>query len=389
MAHRRYNPLDRVLGRVDGLDAANLAILARRLERERDLMETVLDTLREGVIVLSDDSLIDYANLSALRLLGVNEEKVTGSDLRRLVPDLAKALELPVEAESLTREVEVRYPESRVLRLHLSRVGSLNDAERVRRVAVLSDITAERVQTEDRIESERIDSIVALAAGVAHEVGNPLNAISIHLQLLQREAAKLGDTSAAKKVRDAAEVCQSEIKRLDGIVRDFLGAIKPTAPNLVDTDLVSVVAESMNLLKDQLEQLGVRVAVNVGDDIPLISADRNQVKQALFNVMKNALEAMDQGGDIFINFSVDDEWVILTVKDTGVGIAADKLTRVFDAYYTTKNSGGGLGMLILLRILRAHGGMVDIQSAPHKGTMVTLRFPLKHRRVRTLDAPKA
>jgi len=172
-------------------------------------------------------------------------------------------------------------------------------------------------------------------------------------------------------------------------VRDFLGAVKPTPPQLIDTDLVAVVAETMSLLKDQLKQLGVRVAVDVSEDIPLISADRNQVKQALFNVLKNALEAMDRGGDIFINFSVDDEWVILAVKDTGVGIASDKLTRVFDAYYTTKESGGGLGMLILLKILRAHGGMVDIQSTPNVGTTVTLRFPLKHRRVRTLDAPKA
>jgi two-component system, sporulation sensor kinase E len=389
MSRRRFSPLDRVLGRIDELDAQNLAILARRLERERDLMETVLDTLREGVIVLSHDSSIEYANTAAVRLLGVSEEAVNGSELRRVSPDIAKALDMPVAVEALTREVEVRYPESRVLRLHLTRVGGSQDAERARRVAVLSDITAERVQTEDRVESERIDSIVALAAGVAHEVGNPLNAIGIHLQLLQREAEKLGDSPAAEKVRNAAQVCRSEITRLDGIVRDFLGAVRHAPPDLVDADLVTVVAETMNLLKDQCGQLGIRVAVDVANDIPLIMADRNQVKQALFNVMKNALEAMDRGGEIFIHLEADDEWVVLSVKDTGVGIPADKLTRVFDAYYTTKASGGGLGMLILLRILRAHGGTVDIQSTPNVGTTVTLRFPLKHRRVKTLDAPRA
>ena len=389
MARRRFSPLDRVLGRIDDLDAQNLAILARRLERERDLMETVLDTLREGVIVLSHDSAIEYANTAAVRLLGVSEEAVNGSELRRVAPDIAKALDMPVAVEALTREVEVRYPESRVLRLHLTRVGGSQDADRARRVAVLSDITAERVQAEDRVESERIDSIVALAAGVAHEVGNPLNAIGIHLQLLQREAEKLGDSPAAEKVRNAAQVCRSEITRLDGIVRDFLGAVRHAPPDLVDADLVTVVAETMNLLKDQCGQLGIRVAVDVANDIPLIMADRNQVKQALFNVMKNALEAMDRGGEIFIHLEADDEWVVLSVKDTGVGIPADKLTRIFDAYYTTKASGGGLGMLILLRILRAHGGTVDIQSTPNIGTTVTLRFPLKHRRVKTLDAPRA
>jgi signal transduction histidine kinase len=389
MSRRRFSPLDRVLGRIDDLDAQNLAILARRLERERDLMETVLDTLREGVIVLSHDSSIEYANLAAVRLLGVSEEAVAGSELRRVSPDIAKALDMPVAVEALTREVEVRYPEPRVLRLHLARVGGAQDADRARRVAVLSDITTERVQTEDRVESERIDSIVSLAAGVAHEVGNPLNAIGIHLQLLQREAEKLGDSPGAEKVRQAAQVCRSEIARLDGIVRDFLGAVRHAPPDLADTDLVAVVAEAMNLLKDQCGQLGVRVTLDVANEIPLVMADRNQVKQALFNVMKNALEAMDRGGDIFVRLEADDEWVELSVKDTGVGIPADKLTRVFDAYYTTKASGGGLGMLILLRILRAHGGTVDIQSTPNVGTTVTLRFPLKHRRVKTLDAPRA
>ena len=123
MARRRFSPLDRVLGRIDDLDAQNLAILARRLERERDLMETVLDTLREGVIVLSHDGAIEYANASAVRLLGVNPDDVAGAELRRLSPDIAQALELPETVGALTRELEVRYPEPRLLTLHLARVG--------------------------------------------------------------------------------------------------------------------------------------------------------------------------------------------------------------------------------------------------------------------------
>jgi signal transduction histidine kinase len=137
-----------------------------------------------------------------------------GKDAPGWAADIASALELPVEVEGMTRELEVRYPEPRLLRLHLARVPEASSAERTRRVVVLSDVTAERAQTEDRVESERIDSIMALAAGVAHEVGNPLNAIGIHLQLLQREAAKLGDSPAAQKVRQAAEVCRGEITRL-------------------------------------------------------------------------------------------------------------------------------------------------------------------------------
>jgi len=119
--------LDRVLGRIDDLDAQNLAILARRLERERDLMETVLDTLREGVLVLSHDGAIEYANASAVRLLGVSQEDVNGAELRRLSPDIALALELPETVGALTRELEVRYPEPRLLNLHLTRVGEVGE----------------------------------------------------------------------------------------------------------------------------------------------------------------------------------------------------------------------------------------------------------------------
>mgnify|MGYP003336912868 CR=1 FL=1 len=134
MARRRFSPLDRVLGRIDDLDAQNLAILARRLERERDLMETVLDTLREGVIVLSHDGAIEYANASAVRLLGVSSEAAAGAELRRLSPDIAQALELPETVGALTRELEVRYPEPRLLALRLTRVGDQQGAERSRRV---------------------------------------------------------------------------------------------------------------------------------------------------------------------------------------------------------------------------------------------------------------
>ena len=130
-------------------------------------------------------------------------------------------------------------------------------------------------------------------------------------------------------------------------------------------------------------------AIYAGDPVVRQGSGDGTIKQALFNVMKNALEAMDRGGDIHVSLTSDDEWIILSIRDTGVGIPADKMTRVFDAYYTTKASGGGIGMLILLRIMRAHGGTVDIQSTPDVGTNVILRFPLKHRRVRTLEAPKS
>ena len=378
---RRQGRFDRLLGRADDLDPKNLAILARRLDRERNLMETVLDTLREGVLVLESDGRVAYANAAAASLVGISAEALAAGEAVRFPPDLATALELTDGTTAQTREMEVNYPETRILRVHLSLVEGPSAGSSLR-VAVIADVSAERVQTEDRVESERIDSIMNLAAGVAHEIGNPLNAIGIHLQLLRRRLADLG--SAGTKVDESIDIVESEVRRLDGIVRNFLGAVRPAVPDLADTQLLEVVAGALALLKDQMAELGVRAVVEVSDELPLVLADHGQVKQALFNVIKNALEAMDRGGQITVRARSDDEWVVLEVADTGVGISADKLTRVFDAYYTTKADGNGLGLLIVLRILRAHGGRVDVASAPGKVTTVTLRFPQKHRRVRLL-----
>lgn len=381
MSRRRASRFDRLLGRVEDLDSRNLAILARRLDRERALMETVLDTLREGVLVLNDDGGVAYANPAALSLVGLDEAAIAGDVPPRFPPELAAALAPVAGGGARTLEIEVAYPEPRILRVHLSDAEGPAQGKPVR-VAVLADISAERVQTEDRVESERIDSIMTLAAGVAHEIGNPLNALSIHLQLLRRRLGTAGKEAA--RSLETVDLLEAEVRRLDGIVRNFLGAVRPSRPNLAETGLLEVAASSLALLKDQMAQLGVRATVDVAGEIPPVMADRDQVQQALFNVLKNALEAMDRGGDLTLRARSEDEWVVLEVADTGVGIPADKLTRVFDAYYTTKRDGSGLGLLIVLRILRAHGGRVDIASQPGKGTTVTLRFPQRHRRVRLL-----
>ena len=383
MSSRRQGRFDRLLGRADELDPKNLAILARRLDRERHLMETVLETLREGVLVLESDGRVAYANAAAAQLAGLAPGALAGDEPARFPPDLAAVLELPPGADARTREIEVAYPEPRILRVQLASVEG-PAAGTTLRVAVLADVSAERVQTEDRVESERIDSIMKLAAGVAHEIGNPLNAIGIHLQLLRRRLAELGAASA--KAGESVDIVESEVRRLDGIVRNFLGAVRPVAPDLADTQLLEVVAGALALLKDQMSELGVRAVVEVEGELPLVLADHGQVKQALFNVLKNALEAMDRGGQVTVRARSDDDWVVLEVADTGVGIPAEQLTRVFDAYYTTKADGSGLGLLIVLRILRAHGGQVDVASTPGKGTTVTLRFPQKHRRVRLLPS---
>lgn len=391
MSRRRHSPLDRLLGRLDGLDTTNLTILVKRLARERDLLETVFDTVREGVIVTDAHGIVQYANRAGATLIGLKSADLGKAVLWKWAPDLARTLPLGLSGASVSsaREIEVAYPEKRLLRVQITPLEGDEDddeGEGRRFVIILLDVTEERACTEELIEDERMNSIRMLAAGVAHEVGNPLNSINIHLQLMQRRLAKLAGSPEREKLAESVDVCAAEIRRLDDILKHFLDAIRPRAPDLSDVNLLKVVGEVLALQREQMTQLGIRVEMNLRADIPSISGDFNQIKQVFFNLLKNAMEAMDRGGVITLSAEADDEFVCVAVRDTGVGMEREAVSRIFDPFFTTKEGGHGLGMMIVMRILRAHGAQIDVDSAPGEGTTVTLRFPQRHRRMRMLEA---
>ncbi len=391
MSRRRHSPLDRLLGRLDGLDTTNLTILVKRLARERDLLETVFDTVREGVIVTDAHGIVQYANRAGATLIGLKSADLGKAVLWKWAPDLARTLPLGLSGASVSsaREIEVAYPEKRLLRVQITPLEGDEDddeGEGRRFVIILLDVTEERACTEELIEDERMNSIRMLAAGVAHEVGNPLNSINIHLQLMQRRLAKLAGSPEREKLAESVDVCAAEIRRLDDILKHFLDAIRPRTPDLSDVNLLQVVGEVLALQREQMTQLGIRVEMNLRADIPSISGDFNQIKQVFFNLLKNAMEAMDRGGVITLSAEADDEFVCVAVRDTGVGMEREAVSRIFDPFFTTKEGGHGLGMMIVMRILRAHGAQIDVDSAPGEGTTVTLRFPQRHRRMRMLES---
>jgi signal transduction histidine kinase len=258
-----------------------------------------------------------------------------------------------------------------------------------RRFAViLSDITREKQTTEERIEDERTSSILLLAAGVAHELGNPLNSLTIHLQLIERRLKKLQTTKSkdSSALSDSIRVCQEEVRRLDGIIANFLDAIRPQPPDLADTNLADVLDEVLSFQQGEIADRGITVEAETPAALPLVMADRNQVKQVFFNLIKNALEAMQSGGCLRIRTRVDDDNVYLLFGDTGAGIKQEDLVRLFQPYHTTKPGGHGLGLMIVQRIMHEHGGQVGIESKEGVGTLVTLQFPQKNRRVRMLNS---
>jgi PAS domain S-box-containing protein len=392
MAVKKNTSLDRVLGRLDTLDSVNLANLVQRLARERGVFEEIFNTLQEGILVVRDDGAIEYANASAHRLVGLGGEDtdLSGQTLWRLVPGLRTSLGAALDDEGggaapvVAREFELNYPEPRTVRLYMVPFRAGGGVPARRFAVILSDVTQEKQSTEARIEDERTSSILLLAAGVAHELGNPLNSLTIHLQLMERKLRKLKATKDATSLAESVRICREEVARLDGIVENFLEAIRPRPPDLAETDLSDVLTEVLRFQHRELADRGVVVEAETSK-LPLVLADRNQIKQVFFNVTKNAMEAMSPGGRLKVKSRSDDDSVYLLFADTGSGIKQENLIRLFQPYQTTKTGGHGLGLMIAQRIMRAHGGQIGLESKEGLGTIVTLQFPRKDRRVRMLN----
>lgn len=389
MAGKKNTSLDRVLGRLDTLDSVNLTNLVQRLARERALFEEIFNTLQEGILVIREDGAIEYANAAAHQLIGLGADELAGQTLWRLVPGLRPSLGAALDdtravASVVTREFALTYPERRTVRLYMVPFHQPSSAPPRRFAVILGDITKDKQSTEARIESERTSSILLLAAGVAHELGNPLNSLTIHLQLIERKLKRLRGGKEQDALGESVRICRDEVARLDGIISHFLEAIRPRPPDLAETDLNDVLAEVLRFQHCEIVDRGIVVEAETSDSLPHVMADRNQLKQVFFNLTKNAVEAMQPGGRLRIRSRADDDSVFLVFGDTGIGIKQEDLVRLFQPYFTTKPGGSGLGLMIAQRIMREHGGHIGIESKEGLGTIVTLQFPRKDRRVRML-----
>jgi PAS domain S-box-containing protein len=385
--------LDKILGRIEDLDSVNLSILVQRLARERNLQETVFNTIQDGILVIDSDGIIQYANDAACPIIGLKQSDIGKIQLWKMVPDLSRRID-PSEDEKqiqkrsvLTREFEISYPEKRFIRLYMVPIDApVNLDGSGGYVIVLTDITDAKLSIEERIENERTSSIVRLAAGVAHELGNPLNSLTIHLQLMQRKLEQALKTQDLATIDQSISICQQEVKRLDGIVSDFLGAVRPAKPELNELNLIELVEEVLQVQEVELEARKIEVKIEIEGEVPDILGDRGQIKQVFFNLIKNGMEAMKESGQLKILSRIDDEQVYLEFIDDGAGINQADLPKIFDAYYTTKEEGHGLGMMIVQRIMRDHGGQIAVESRVDVGTVITLQFPQQHIRTRMLES---
>ncbi len=378
--------LDKLIARLDRLDPQSVQTHFLRLAREKGLLETIFQSIQEGVVVLDGKGIITYANRAAGELIGFSHETVVGKPMNRFLRDIEWDRVLNLDAGEWTKlsshQIEISYPEPRFLSFYVVPLSAVESREKGA-VLILRDITHDRKQEASLLESERLNAVRLLAAGVAHEIGNPLNALNIHLQLLDRELKKCS-VSNRPALLDLVQVASTEVARLDLIITQFLKAIRPSKPALVKTPMGTVIKDTLSLLKQEIENRGVHVELECPTDLPPLRLDRDQIKQALFNIIKNALHAMSEGGLLRITAAASDRFLAVAFRDNGTGIAPEDIGHIFDPYYTTKAEGSGIGLMIVQRIIQDHGGRIDVHSEPGMGTTFTVFLPLDERRVRLL-----
>ena len=382
---------DRLVSRIDKIDSESLQVHLVRLARERGLLETVFQAIQEGVMVIDCEGRLTYGNRAAERLLGFDAEKVRGHSMVRYLHDLdwehlADLGHDEAWKHLLSREIEITYPEPRILNVYaVPLMGTDKEGQGV--LIILRDITRDRAQEASLLEGERFNAIKLLAAGVAHEIGNPLNALNIHLELLTRELAAVPEPETRESLLELVRIARSEVGRLDVIITQFLSAMRPSQPQLEMADIVKLLRDTLNLMRSEIENRRIDVAVANADSVPPIRIDPAQITQVFFNLIKNALEAMPDGGTMAITFAVGDAYLTLDFLDSGTGIAPEDFNRIFDPYHTTKAAGHGLGLMIVQRIVQEHGGQIEVSSKPNTGTRFRILLPLAERRIRKIAAP--
>jgi two-component system, sporulation sensor kinase E len=372
----------------DKLDREQIKKIMQNMSSENELLEMVLYSMTDGVIVVDKEHKIQLVNKASKRLIPFVTEDLINARLWKVVMDREISTFF---RESLTRQEKVVDRAFTLGNGHTRTIAcSLMPLVREKRIQGnlihIEDITEKRAREARLRRAESLAALTTLAAGVAHEIKNPLGSIGIHIQLIQKQMNDR-DTIETKDIRTYLNVINEEVNRLNKVILDFLFAVRPIDTELEVRDLNQVVSEMLQFLKYELEEAHVTLEAKLGQ-IPRIELDEKYLKQALLNIIQNALSAMAEGGTLTVETRQDEDRICVSITDTGTGIPQDIMDKIFEPYFTTKDFGSGLGLTLVYKIVKEHNGDIYVDSKEGKGTTFSLSFPIPQKEKRLLGYNK-
>lgn len=382
------NFVKKALEKIDQLDTKQIVQVINNQEKFIQTLERVLDSLPQGVILLNEKKRISYINYPARNLPAIkrmrNYDGFALSDViqdKKVINYLSEMFERGESEES--NEFNYQWgDEVKTYEVSISPIINTSDESADLNLVIFEDVTISK-RNETRLRrSESLAGMTTMAAGVAHEIKNPLAAMGIHLQLLTKTFEKKG-TLTYDDAERYINVLSEEIYRLNSIVVDFLFAVRPMDTQLKLCSLTKILLEVCEFVEPELEEHNISL-IKKFNAIPKVEIDTNLFKQVLLNIIKNAMNATEKGS-ITIETRQSGDEVKLFIRDTGTGMDEKTQAKIFEPYFTTKATGTGLGLTVCYKVIKEHRGDISVRSKIGEGTEFQISIPIPHSQRLAID----
>lgn len=353
-------------------DVTAQRLAVRHLVESEQRYRSLFMNDRDMVVSVDQSGVITSANPAAELILGYTAEELVGILYGDLVlphdkPETYALHQAALDGHSRTALIQLRRKDGRCIEVEEKQIPIRENDKVSGFFCIVRDLTPQKEAEELVIRSERLSAVGQMAAGVAHEIRNPLAVLKGFLQLIQ---------SSPERVDFYIDIMKAEFDRIESIVNEFLVFAKPTKRYLESCDCTQLVQEVVNLMTPEANLRNITVSQSFTDGSYDIYCEKNQIKQVLVNILKNAIEAMSQGGDIVICLNpVEDDTISINVRDNGPGIPETRMVHIGEPFYTTKDTGTGLGLTVSRKIIESHHGVLRIRSQVGVGTEVEVVLP--------------
>ncbi|MFN3693758.1 MAG: sensor histidine kinase [Ignavibacterium sp.] len=350
----------------------NLKTISDEYKRFRTFASSVLENMSEAVIVFNREGIISFINTSAEKLFNIKSEDFLNkklSDLNGSIKETFLKKIYTKEGKSFETEISVNN-ENKNLLCSLSELS--DDENNLKYIAVIRDITDIKILEEETKRNEKLSAMGELASGVAHEIRNPINAIGMIAQRLNKEFVPTEHIDDYKKI---TELLRNEVVRINKIITQFLNYAKPLDLNITDVNCRKFFEEIYQIFYSQAKQKNIEL-IKQGDDNLIVPFDSDFIKQSLINIIQNAFDAVTDNGQVQINYYREGRKFIIEISDNGIGISPELQKKIFNLYYTTKKDGNGLGLSIAQKIIHQHNGSITVISKPNQGTTFKIILPI-------------
>lgn len=385
--NRRNQFFDKIIKNFYKVSDAEKKRIIERLALLSNSQNIIIENLEEGIIAIDINGIIQGINKKACFLLSIprnSEDKaiakyINNTDIGRLILEL-------LEANNTDTKIIKDDKNDRMLQIDILPLGDSGII--IGTLIKIFDITKSYESAQKLKRAEQLASFTTLAAGVAHEIKNPLGSISIYVQLIEKIIKKNmdNDCQCYNEFKDYCNIIKEEISRLEDTINSFLFSVRKLVLNLEDININSLIISTVDFLKYEIENNDIKIDIKFDIENLILKIDERYIKQCLINIIQNSIDSIIEkkkhkefnieDKTISIKLKLIDNNAVISIKDTGIGIKEEELSKIYEPYFTTKRNGTGLGLTNVIRIIEAHNGSFNIESEYGVGSEAIIKLPL-------------